>query len=104
MASFSVQSAKHATLTAATVDSVTLAQQGRYIQIVHRGAAANPLYISAGKVPTDPTSGGDNFIAVIAGSPLVIPWPADSVSTTTVKVISAGAEPYSVQVLNDRLS
>ena len=104
MASFSVQTAKHATLTAATVDSVTLAQQGRYIQIVHRGALANPLYVTLGKTPADPTAGGDNTIVVLSGSPVVVPWPHDSVATTTVKLISAGAEPYSVQMLNDRLS
>ena len=104
MASYSVQSPKHQTLPAATVDSVSLANQGRYIQIVHRGAAANPLYVTAGRSPSDPTSGGDNTLVVMAGSPLVIPWPADSAFTTTVKLISTAAEPYSVQVLNDRLS
>jgi len=104
MATYSELTSKHATLTAATVDSVTLSGPGRYIQIVHRGTTTNPLYITAGKTPTDPTSARDDTLVVLAGSPLVIPWPIDSVGTTTVKVISAGAEAYSVQVLGDRLS
>jgi hypothetical protein len=111
MAVFNVSTASHATLTAATVDTVNLSTYGKIVRVLHRGALANPLYVTIGTVaaPTaingtpDPTVAGNNTIAVIAtGDNYVdLQWPPTSAGTTAcVKVISAGAEPYSVQVQN----
>lgn len=104
MATYSISSAKHQTLTANTADTVNLTYYGRYVQVIHRGSATNPIYVTAGKAPTAATVGGDNTFAVLSTVPLVIPWPVDSAGTTLqLSLISAGAESYSVQVLGDRL-
>ena len=121
MAAFTVHTAKHATLGIATVDSVVLDVYGKSIQIVHRGAAANPIYITVGSIASvaavagtpgtpDPTVAGDDTFVVVAGTagnPLQISWPAGSYGniggikqTACVKLISAAGEPYSVQVIN----
>lgn len=105
MATYNVASAKHATLSAATVDTVNLTVYGRYIQVVHRGTVTNPIYVTIAKSASDPTAAGDNTLMVLSGVPLTVAWPVDSAgSTVQVKLISAGAEPYSVQVLSDRLT
>ncbi len=102
MASFTVQYAKHASLTAATEDRVTLNWQMRYLQIVHRGSTTNPIYVKVGKSPSAATVTGDDTFVVTAGAPLTLPWPIDAGGACVVSLISAGAEPYSVQVVGDR--
>ncbi len=108
MASYSVQTAKHQTLVASTVDDVTLASYGRYIQVLHRGSATNPIYFTVGRTAAataTPTAAGDNTFVAVAGVPVTVPWPIDSPGNAAcVKLISAGAESYSVQVVADRLA
>ena len=122
MAAFTVHTAKHATLGIATVDSVVLDVYGKSIQIVHRGAAANPIYVTIGNIASvaavagvpgtpDPVSAADDNYVVVAGTagnPLVVQWPATAMGniggikqTACVKLICAAAEPYSVQVINE---
>jgi hypothetical protein len=102
MATYSVHTAAHKTLAAATVDTVNLDVYGRYIQVVHRGSSTNPIYFSAARAAATPTVAGDDEFVVVAGSPTILAWPIDGMSTAQLKLISAGAEPYSVQVLADR--
>ena len=104
MATYTAHIATHQTLTASTVDTVTLDAYGRYIEIVHRGSATNPIYFCVGRSAATPTVAGADTLVVLSTKPTVVPWPVDSpASTAQVKLISAGAEPYSVQVLQDRL-
>ena len=116
MAAFTVHVAKHATLGIATVDSVVLDTYAKSITILHRGAVANPIYVTVGKIASvaavggvpgtpDPVSVADDTFVVVAGTntnPLVISWPATSagVQTACVKLICAAAEPYSVMAVN----
>lgn len=107
MATYSVSVAKHQTLGVATVDDVSFNVYGKYLQVLHRGSATNPIYFTVGgsaATTATPSSTGDNVYVVTAGAPITVAWPFTAGTTACVKLISAGAEPYSVQVINDRLS
>ena len=103
MATYSVNTGEHATLTAATVDIVNLGVRGRYVQVVHRGSATNPIYFTLGATAATPAVAGDNTYVSTPSLPTVLAWPLDANASAQVRLISAGAEPYSVQVLSDRL-
>lgn len=104
MATYTAHTATHQTLVASTADTVTLDAYGRYIEIVHRGSATNPIYFTVGRSPAAPTVAGADTLVALSTKPTVVPWPVDSpASVAQIKLISAGAEPYSVQVLQDRL-
>lgn len=103
MATNSVHSAAHATLIASTVDTVNLDVRGRYVQVVHRGSATNPIYFTLAASADTPTVAGDDTFVSTPSLPTVLAWPLDANVSAQVKLISAGAEPYSVQVLSDRL-
>ena len=102
MAAYSVQSAKHATLAAGVVDTVTLASFGQVIEVVNR-SVADDLSFTFGAVAADvpnPTALGDNVYLVPAGRSLVVSWPvASSGASAVVKLISAAAAPFSVQAI-----
>jgi hypothetical protein len=105
MATYAAHIATHQTLTANTADTVTLDVYGRYIEIVHRGSATNPIYFCVGRSPAAPTVAGNDTLIALSTKSTVVPWPVDSpASLAQIKLISAGAEPYSVQVLPDRLA
>lgn len=92
MAAYTVGDAKHATLTAGTVDTVTLGRNYTAVEVVNRGSDA--IYFNANAEP-DPTVEGDNTYVVPAGGALMARmW---SGTTTVVKLISASATAYSVQ-------
>ncbi len=107
MAAYTPQTAAHKTLAASTVDSVLLQSFGAVIQVVHRTpASVTPIYFTTGATvatTTDPTVAGDNTFAVLPGFPIEVPWPAASDGAKcAVKLISAGTDAYSVQVLSPR--
>lgn len=103
MASHSVQTAKHSTLTAATVDSITLAAYARYVQVINRDAT-NAIYGTIGRAPSDPTSGGDNTFVVQPASALVLAYPVDAGGANAVVKLfpAAGTPAYAVQLIPDR--
>jgi hypothetical protein len=89
MASHSVALAKHATLSAATVDTVTLTKVYRAVEVLNRSASDVIYATFNGATPTD---AGDDTIAVPAGA--VYTWERNC---SAVTLISSGAAAYSVQ-------
>lgn len=91
MATYAVSNGKHATLTAATVDTVTLTSTlCQVIEIWNRGTT-DPIYFT--KDGTTPTVGGDNTYVVTAGQRDTVMARA---TTDTIKLIAATAVAYSV--------
>lgn len=97
MATYSDGFAVHPTLTANTVDTVTLTATTGSVTVLNRGAAE--IYGKAndvGQVPTDPTVGGAGTWCIPAGAALEI---SEGGGNIVVKLISTGATAYSVQGL-----
>lgn len=101
--------AKSQTLVIATVDSVILTNFGNKVRVINRSTVANDIiWFTIGTVlqpPVDPTVAGDNCYACI-GSPagMSVRWPPNASGLTgatngvMVKLISAAASPYTVQL------
>lgn len=103
MAAYTGITAKTQTLTISTVDSVTLTGTGGTIRIENQ-SATNPIYVTLGATPvasvTDPTAAGDNCYVVPPSSSRDFPRPqAAGTAGTVVKLISAGAQVYTVEVV-----
>ena len=94
MAALTAHHAAHATLTAATVDTVTLDQPIGWVEVLNRDASA-VIYVTANGV--DPTVAGNDTLAVPAGQKLILPTQREF-GAATVKLISSAAAAYSVQV------
>lgn len=102
MASYTVTSAKHATLAAGVVDTVTITTDISGVEILNRGA--DLIYFTT--TGATPTVGGDNTYVVPAGGALRIdttetigaPSSGGNPATlsTAVKLISGSATAYSV--------
>jgi hypothetical protein len=100
MATYTVGTVKHATLSAGVVDTVTLTKpsdgSGR-VEIINR-SGTDELYVTvnegAAGAPADPTVGGDDCFVVPAalGSYEIL----TSSLPAVVKVVSASALKYSV--------
>jgi hypothetical protein len=88
MASYSVNRAKHATLSANSVDTVRLLTRNSGVEVINR-SASDTIYV---RFSGTPTVAGDDSIVVMPGSIYVKLSPAD-----TVKLISSGTPEYSVQ-------
>jgi hypothetical protein len=92
MASYSVTAAKHATLAASTVDTVTLPGIGTesHIEVSNWHSTALIYFTADGSTPT------------VAGDDTLVVGPGTSLTVTgfRVKLISASAAPYSVTVAN----
>lgn len=76
MATYNVVSAKHATLTGATVDTVTFSGIGSAFEVLNKAAAGGTdltVVYGVGSTPADPTAGMDDSICVPAASALRIP-------------------------------
>lgn len=92
MASYSAVNAKHATLAADTVDTVTLTGgDPEAVEILNRGT--DPLYFTVNGPA--PTVEGDDTIAVAGGQSVV--WPGGS----SIRLISASATAYSVHRVDE---
>jgi hypothetical protein len=95
--------ARHGTLTANTVATVSIAADHADIVVVQldQGSITDPVYVTING--DDPTVGGNDTFKVQAVGEhrrsFQIPT-ADVGSNTVVKLISAGAHPYSVEVHN----
>lgn len=98
VATSTAASAKHATLTADTVDTVTITDPHEVVEILNRGSGTIYAVVAAeGITPADPTVEGDNLVAVPAGMVVAVESPGNRGST--VKLISATADAYSVQAV-----
>jgi hypothetical protein len=90
MASYTANAIKHPTLTASTVDTVTLGSDFNRVEVLNRGAS--DIYFTADK--STPTVGGDDCFIALAGGGLQVDVP--TAGSTTVKLISSGAPAYTV--------
>lgn len=89
MASYTVARAKHATLAANTVDTVTFTLEHANVEILNRSAVD---YLYARTDGTAPTVAGDDCDAIPPGGAGLFP-----LREQTVKIISSGsAAAYSV--------
>ena len=99
MATYSVNTAKHAVLTPSTVDTVNVADSASFLLISNRTTSGDPIYFTFGdatKGVTAPTiAGDDTYIATIG---MTVSIPGDGTSLQ-VKLISNSAQAYSVQVV-----
>jgi hypothetical protein len=92
MASYTgIATAKHATLTANTVDAVSFSRNFRAIEVKNRGTTGD-IYFRIDGVDPSPTSTDNNYI-VLPGESLVI---SDDWTGDTVRLVSAGTPAYSV--------
>lgn len=96
MASYTVVVAKHATLTANTVDTVNLPAAATVVEVLNRDGTAEIYFTIDGN---DPAVAGDDTNVLPAamgslevGSPLA--------AQTVVKLISSGTPKYTVRVLS----
>lgn len=106
MAAHTAHVAQHATLGVSTVDSVLFTGSGTQIE-VHNLSAVNPIYVTTGLTvagTADPTVAGDDTFVVPPTGKTTLPYPvqASGLSTACVKLISVGAQVFSVQVLSPR--
>lgn len=105
MADYSETSAVHETLTANEVDSVTLSKAGTgflgkpQITVVNRTGSAEIYFTvsTSSTQPAEPAVGGKNTF-VLPGSIGSVSVPAAD-GNVVVKLISTGAEAYSVEAL-----
>lgn len=100
MASGSAFKAYHSTLSANTVDTVTLTAWSRYVLVINR--SSDVIYATTDG--TAPTVGGDDTYCVPANSSKMLfnegvqPEPALGVAASSVvKLISTGTPAYSVE-------
>jgi hypothetical protein len=94
MASYTVTTAKHATLTANTVDTVTFTTDAS-VEVFNRGSD----YIYFTTDTTTPTVAGDNALVVPPGGALSVSGGNYSDGITTVKLIAATSCAYSVTTI-----
>lgn len=101
MATGSAYKSLHATLTADTVDTVSLTGWTKYVRVVNT-SASDLIYVTTDG--STPTVEGDNTYVVLPSSDLllinegVLPEPALGTSgSTVVKLISSGTPTYGVE-------
>lgn len=98
MANYTVNYAKHATLVASVVDTVTATESASYIVASNRSLSGTPIYFTIGDTPAetpDPAAAADNTFAIGPGATLQIPTDGTS---SVIKLISADPQSYSVMV------
>jgi hypothetical protein len=96
MASYTVTAAKHATLTANTVDTVTLPVEATLVEVLNRDGAAEIYFTVDGSVPT---VGGDDT-QVLPASVGGLEFGSPQIAQTVVKLISSGTPKYTVRVVS----
>lgn len=96
MAAYSVSNVKTATLTASTVDSVTLTGAFQAIEVVHQGNVTNPIYVIVDDAVAAPTVAGDNCEVVLSNERCRFAKVGSGSTSTIVSIISVGAATYTV--------
>lgn len=99
MATHTAVTAQHATLSAATMDTVTVTGDGLFAVIMNRSTTAGAVLYATINGP-DPTVGADDTLAVPAGVTRVEPV-ASGIADTVFKLISATADAYTVALTNN---
>ena len=89
--------ATHSTLTAATVETVTIDRNASTVRVMNRDGAAEIYYTLDGSAPT--VGGATTYALPAAISSEDRPVPSVTSATTVVKMISSGTPKFSVQVL-----
>lgn len=106
MANYSDAQAVHPVAVANTVDVITMTSFGMVNIYNHGLATDDPLFIRDGAKASDivdPTVFGNGCLMVPAKGALTIGWPIESAGAQAVlKVICAGANRYTVQVIPGR--
>jgi len=99
MATYTVNTAKHAVLTPSTVDIVNLNNPTSFLLITNRTTSGDPIYFTFGDpakgVPTPVIGADDNYVVTIG---MTLSLPGDGTSPQ-VKLISNSAQAYSIQVV-----
>jgi hypothetical protein len=99
MATYNVVQSSHATLVAATVDTVNLSSGATLLIISNRSAASGDIYFryatNGASAQAPVTLAADSYV-VPAGQTRAFTRPNTS-QVTQVKLISAGAPDYSVE-------
>jgi hypothetical protein len=99
MASYTVNTAKHATLVGNTVDSITFTAPASFLLLTNRTTSGASIYFTFGD-PTKgvdaPTVAGDDTYHLGIGQTISIPGDG---TAPLVKLISSQAQAYSVQVI-----
>lgn len=90
MASYSEALSKHATLAAATVDTVTLTVDYRQVAVKNRASSGSGIFFTVDG--STPAVLGDDTFLVLPGEELVV----SSLASDAVKLISATADAYTV--------
>lgn len=91
MATDSANRSVHNTLTAATLDTVTLTGMWPAVEVVNRATTGDGIYFTVDG--STPTVGGNDSFWVGAGQSVIVPNFEDEAE---VKLISATADAYSV--------
>lgn len=100
MASYSVNTAKHATLAANTADTVTLTGSAGWVTVINRsGTNPAPIYFTVGDNPTTATVAGNNTFVAPDKQSFSVKFDG---TATKVSVISAEAVDYSVVIEEGR--
>jgi hypothetical protein len=96
MANYTAPRAVHNTLTAATVDTITLSSQYNRVEILNRSASGDIFITVDGSTPT--VGGNDTYVVPATGvGTFVNPnWTNEPPISTVVKLISSGTPAYSV--------
>ncbi len=93
MANYSVNRAKHATLVAATVDTVSFVSATAEVEVVNRGT--DDIYYTVDG--STPTVGGDDTYIVRGGEAVGAPKNFVNPLVAQVKLMSSGSPAYSVE-------
>lgn len=99
MASYTVNTAKHATLTPDTVENLTFTSPASFVLLTNRTTSGASIYFTFGdptKGVANPTVAGDDTYHLGIGQTLSIPGDG---TAPLVKLISSQAQAYSVQVI-----
>jgi hypothetical protein len=87
---------EHGTLVAATVTTLTFAQNYAWVEVLNRSAGGDDIFFLVDPGATNPTVGGDDTYVVEAVGITQAEVPSTAGTATTVKLISAGTPDYTV--------
>jgi len=99
---YTVNTAKHATLVANVVDTVNInvGKANGFVRLINRGA--NAIYctiaVDGGPAISDPTVSGDDTTIIPNSNEIDLQFPPFVI--TQIRLISAGAVAYSVEVID----
>lgn len=96
MASGTATDAYHSTLTASTVDTVTLTSAAKRLRIINRSGTAEIYYTTNGSAPT--VFGANCYVVVAAITEDSARNELGDQNETKVQLISSGTPTYSVEV------